>query len=148
MVSLFPGVLARVTAADDTGGKARMHSGRLALTPVVLLLLLGASAALAGVTVQAEAEQFIDSYNIGGLELSKEFCSAASEYYAVDGLDVVGEWIEMEIAVPTTGNYQPRLGYQVEYEDSSAVRVTVLDDVAGRVNRVSDFELLEGWGFG
>ncbi len=125
-----------------------MHRGKRVFGGAVLLLLLGASAALAGVTVQAEGEQFVDSYNIGGLMISKEFCSAASEWYAADGLDVVGEWIEVEIAVPTTGYYAPRIGYQVEYEDTSAVRLTVIDDEATDVNRVSDFDLLEGWGFG
>jgi len=114
---------------------------------VPLLLLLGTTA-FAGVTVQAECEEFVDSYNIGGLEIMKSFCSGASEYYAIDGLDVTGEWIQVDIAVPLTGYYQPLVGYQVEYEDSAAVRLTVLDDGPAEVNRVSDFELLEGWGFG
>jgi len=125
-----------------------MHHVRSTITRAVLLLVLVVPAASAGVTVQAEGEQFVDSYNIGGIEISKAFCSGASEWYAADGLDVTGEWIELDIAVPITGYYQPRLGYQVEYEDSAAVRLTVIDDEVPEYTRVSDFALLEGWGFG
>lgn len=112
------------------------------------LLLLAGTTAFAGVTVQAECEELVDSYNIGGLEITKSYCSGASEYHAIDGLDVTGEWIEVDIAVPLTGYYQPLVGYQVEYADSAAVRLTILDDEAAQVSRVSDFELLQGWGFG
>ena len=125
-----------------------MHHLKWKSTGAALLLLLVASAASAGVTVQAECEQYVDEYNIGGLTIGKAFCSGASEYYAADGIDVTGEWIEVDIAVPLTGYYQPLLGYQVEFEDSAAVRLTVVDDETPEVNRVSDFELLQGWGFG
>ncbi len=121
--------------------------GSARVVPLLLLLSL-APVAWAGVTVQAEGEGYASAYNIGGMEISKVFCSAASEWYAADGLDEIGEWIEIEIAVPLTGYYQPLVGYQVEYQDSSAVRLTVLDDEPSEVNRVSEFELLEGWGFG
>ncbi len=105
-----------------------MHHWRRTLTGAVLLLLLVGSAASAGVTVQAEGEEYVDSYNLGGLEITKSFCSGASEYHAADGLDRTGEWIEVEIAVPLTGYYQPLLGYQTAYEDSASVRLTVLDE--------------------
>jgi hypothetical protein len=125
-----------------------MQHRKWIITGAALMVLLGGTPAHAGVTVQAECEEFVDSYNIGGLEIMKSFCSGASEYHAADGLDVSGEWIEVDIAVPLTGYYQPLLGYQVEYEDSAGVRLTVLDEEASEVNRVSDFQLLEGWGFG
>ena len=125
-----------------------MHHWRRTLTGVVLLLLAVGAPVLAGVTVQAECEDYVDSHNIGGLEIMKSLCSGASEYHATDGLDISGEWIEVDIAVPLTGYYQPLIGYQVDYEDSAAVRLTVQDDEAAEVNRVSDFEFLEGWGLG
>ena len=125
-----------------------MHHWRLQSTGVALLMLLTAAVATAGVTVQAECEQYVDAYNIGGLAIGKAFCSGASDYYAADGIDVAGEWIAVDIAVPLTGYYQPLLGYQVEYEDSAAVRLTVVDEETPEVNRVADFELLQGWGFG
>lgn len=123
-----------------------MRDFRAAITGAVLLLAF--TAATAGVTVQAECEEFTDSYNIGGEAIIKSFCSGASEYYATDGLDISGEWIEVAVAVPITGYYQPRIGYQVAYDDSAAVRLTILDEETPEVNRVSDFQLLEGWGFG
>jgi len=126
----------------------RMHHWRRTLTGAILLLLLVAGPASAGVTVQAECEEYVDSYNLGGEEITKSFCSGASEYHAADGLDITGEWIEVEIAVPLTGYYQPLLGYQTAYEDSSAVRLTIQDDSVPEVNLIADFELLDGWGFG
>lgn len=111
-------------------------------------LLLSTVTGTAGVTVQAEGEAFVDTYDLGGLSFSKSFCSGASEWYAADGLDIPGEWLELEIAVPLTGHYQPLVGYQVDYQDSSAVRVTVMDERVQEVNRVSDFALSEGWGIG
>ncbi len=125
-----------------------MHHWRRTLTGAVLLLLLVGSAASAGVTVQAECEEYVDSYNLGGQEIFKSYCSGASEYHATDGLDISGEWIEVDIAVPLTGYYQPLLGYQTAFEDSASVRLTILDDSVPEVNRISDFELLDGWGFG
>ncbi len=125
-----------------------MYHWRRTLAGAALLLLLVGTAASAGVTVQAECEVYVDSYNIGGQEIMKSFCSGASEYHAADGLDISGEWIEVEIAVPFTGYYQPLLGYQVAWEDSAAVRLTIQDDAVPESNLVSDFELLEGWGFG
>ena len=115
---------------------------------VIASLLLSVVTGTAGVTVQVEGEAYVDTYDLGGLPFSKSFCSAASEWYAADGLDIPSEWLELEIAVPLTGHYQPLVGYQVEYQDSSAVRVTVMDEQSPEVNRVSDFSLSEGWGFG
>ncbi len=148
MICLGSGTLARATGHGSTPMGERMHHWRRTLTGAALLLLLVGTSASAGVTVQAECEDYVDSYNIGGGPIMKSFCSGASEFHAADGLDITGEWIEVEIAVPLTGYYQPLLGYQTAYEDSSGVRLTVVDDEVAEVNRIADFDLLDGWGFG
>ncbi len=114
----------------------------------LLVLAFAAASAPGRTTIQAECEGYVDSYNIGGLRIHKAFCSGASEFYAADGVDVIGEWIEVNIFAPATGYYEPTVGYQIEYEEMAVIRMTVIDEEGGDVNRVSDFSLLEGWGFG
>ncbi len=113
-----------------------------------MTLMIAATSALGGTTIQAECEGYVDSYNIGGLRIHKAFCSEASEYYAADGVDVIGEWIEVSIFAPVTGYYEPTVGYQIEYEETAGIRLTVINEEGGDVNLVSDFTLTEGWGFG
>ena len=114
----------------------------------LLTLAIAAASALGGTTIQAECEAYVDYNNIGGLRIHKVFCSGASEFYAADGVDVIGEWIEVSIFAPATGYYEPTVGYQVEYEETAGIRMTVINEEGGDVNLVSDFTLTEGWGFG
>ena len=113
-----------------------------------LMLALTATGALGGATIQAECEAFVDYHNIGGIRIHSEFCSGASEFYSADGVDVVGEWIEVVIFAPEAGYYEPTVGYQVEYEETAGISMTVIGEDRTGVNRVSHFKLEEGWGFG
>ena len=77
-----------------------------------LTLGLASAMALAGPSVQAECEAFVDNHNIDGLRIQTVFCSGASGYYAAFGIDVIGEWIEVIVDAPVTGYYQPTVAYQ------------------------------------
>ena len=130
--------------------QARRKRARTAVFAIVASLTLGltATGALGEATVQVECEAFVDYHDIGGLRIHKEFCSGASEFYSADGVDVVGEWIEMIIFAPVTGYYEPTVGYQIEYEETAGVRMTVIDEDGEGVNRETIFQMDEGWGFG
>ena len=48
-------------------------------------------------TLRLEAEDYVDSYDVGGGSIYIRLCAAASQGLAVDGLDREGEWIQVAL---------------------------------------------------
>ncbi len=119
------------------------------LAAVVVLLGTAASVqASDGVRVEGELYPVYGSHNIGGNPLTREFCAAASEYYAADGLDVDGEWIKLEVTIPFTGYYELIMDYQSFYGDPVELDVRIEDCPEEGETTTSRFTLSEGYGFG
>ena len=108
---------------------------------MVLKAVLLFVAALALVTMPAaslpiflEAEDYIASYNAGGVSIYVTSCSGASGGLAVEGYDYPGDWIEMRVVLPEGGAYED--WFRSAGEDLAAsdhvvtIRVEGAEDVA------------------
>ena len=73
------------------------------LLAALLLLLSVACAEATYFTVQCE--DYSNSHDIGGTPVSTIFCSAAFKLMAVEGVDLVGEWIEVPFDAPVEAQY-------------------------------------------
>ena len=78
-----------------------MKAGLLVLA---ILVLLAHSAC--AVPVFLEAENYISSYNAGGVSIYVTSCSGASGGLAVEGYDYPGDWIELRVVLPQGGAYE------------------------------------------
>lgn len=102
---------------------------RATVAPFALgLTLLAAATAGGAITVVVEAESYVDSYNTGGASIMSVLCTSASEGYAVDGLDLPGEWIELKATVPDEACYELLLGYQAPWAETIETLVTIYDE--------------------
>lgn len=66
---------------------------------VLLLVLLLVIFATALADLRLEAEIMVDSHDLGGVPIGIVSCSAASGFRAVDGLDVDGEWLQLQFTL-------------------------------------------------
>ncbi len=114
---------------------------------VVALVLTAASVASGGPDVRVECESYTDFYNEGGAEIASVVCSSASDGLAVDGLDIIGEWIEVKATLPTESCYDLTLSYQAPYGETIGMLLTVFDDAHQSVDAESEFSLI-GMGLG
>jgi hypothetical protein len=90
-------------------------------------------------TLRLEAEDYIASHNISGGDIYIRGCSAASEGYAVDGLDREGEWIQLALELPegfcfvdsvrSAGSLGTIRRYAIHFESISPVLLWATDSV-------------------
>jgi len=66
---------------------------------VFLAVLLIATGPALAEDIRLEAENLLDSHNLGGTPIITKSCSAASGGLAMDGLDLDGEWLEFQLTV-------------------------------------------------
>jgi len=87
----------------------RPHTGFPGRTLLLLTLLAFASGAAADNELPLYFEwgpPLHDFLDLGGIEIDPyEVCSNASGGLAVDGFDMIGEWIETLFALPEAGRY-------------------------------------------
>ena len=99
---------------------------------------------------QAELEGFVDSYDDeqGGSLIKTQGCSEASGGMMVKGMDYPGEWIEVPITVPESGNYEVILQYATLAGDSLEARLTFKECGVTLNEPEVDFILDQGRGLG
>ena len=95
---------------------------------------------------EIELEDYTDHLDLGGRSIAVAYCGAASKDYAVEGLDLAGEYVEVPVRVPGTGTYRAHVYYSAGTETSIDVRVTMTN--AGPLPQEADFVLDEGTGIG
>jgi len=121
---------------------------RAAMIPLVLgLAALAALPAIGAIQVLVEAESFVDSHDTGGASIQAVNCTSASDGLAVDGLDLIGEWIEIKATVPDEACYELHLGFQAMYQDPVVAGVTIFDEGHSTVEGVTEFQFI-GAGLG
>lgn len=70
-----------------------------------------------------EAEDYIASYDAGGVSIHVTSCSGASGGLAVEGYDHIGDWIELRVTLPESGAYADMFrsaGDDLVYSDHTA----------------------------
>jgi hypothetical protein len=101
------------------------------------LALLVAAAAQAAVLV--EAENYVASYNTGGIGIQIVACSGASGGYAVEGVDVPGEWIEIPVTVPEIYGYADTLRSAGETGVESDLEMRIVSAFPGGGDVISTY---------
>jgi hypothetical protein len=79
---------------------------------LALIALLAAPGARAQTVVDVEAEDYTSADNIGGYDIQSVICSGASGGMAADGIDIVGEWIQLLVPFPKAGCYRIEVAFQ------------------------------------
>jgi hypothetical protein len=100
---------------------ARLLLARLLVIAGLLLLLASAQAQ----ALVIEAESFVASHNAGGDPIVVVSCSAASGGYAVEGVDSIGDWIELVLNVPVIYGYADSLRSAGYYAYESDIKTTI-----------------------
>jgi hypothetical protein len=106
---------------------------------IFALSLAASAAATARDCVEIEGESFIDSWNQGGLPIRVSTCFNASGGHVADGLDVSGDWVELEVTLPWTRCYGDWIGFQGTLGQTSTVRMTVFESGQHEPLLTSDF---------
>jgi hypothetical protein len=92
-----------------------------------MLSIVASASGLARVSIEVEGESFVANMNQGGLPIRASTCFNASGGYVAEGLDIPGDWIELEITLPWTRCYADWIGCQGRLEQSNTVRLTVFE---------------------
>lgn len=138
------------------------YSVPASLTEGVRLLVRAASQActdktgIATVTIavpaefKVELEDFTDSYDDdnGSSFVNVQGCSQASGNAMVRGLDYPGEWLEVPLSVPASGNYELVLQYATLAGDTLRATVTFDGCGAAFTSTEVDFVMDKGEGLG
>ena len=109
------------------------------------LIILGVGTAQADIRV--EAENFVNHYDAGGLEIVWVSCSAASGGRAVEGFDTIGDWIEIAVNVPQTYIYVDSLRSAGLVGAESNVGLTIFGAEPGGADVTSGYHTI-GLGIG
>ncbi len=90
---------------------------------------------------EEEGEAFLlhDYHNIGGLDLWMVECGSASGNHAMDGMDVAGEWIQLEVTLPVAGCWADSMRFQGIPDDANGVRLIIPGAGPGGSDFVSEF---------
>jgi hypothetical protein len=109
------------------------------LTTIAIAFSLSVVQVASSETLRLEAEDLIDSHNISGGDIYIRGCSAASEGYAVDGLDREGEWIQLALdltegfcfvdSVRSAGSLGTVRTYSIHFEKTSTANLWAADTV-------------------
>jgi hypothetical protein len=76
------------------------------MTPGLLIAIAalgGAGPAAGEIVAESECESYVASGDLGGYMIVSVWCDGASDYYAVDGVDLPNEWIDVPVVVPEDG---------------------------------------------
>jgi hypothetical protein len=116
---------------------------------LLCVLLLLAAAASWSVTLgeewssyDFEGESFVDHNEIGGAAIEAVVCRGASGGTVATGIDVVGEWIELDIDLPEDDRYEPSLRFQGNRDASVSARLTLLAAGPDGEDLVADFRYI------
>ncbi|MCB9513115.1 MAG: hypothetical protein H6694_02235 [Candidatus Latescibacteria bacterium] len=106
---------------------------RLALCLVLAIAALQITpvAAPAEDVILVEGETYVASHDLGGYSIHVTYCSSASGGYAADGLDIPGEWIELDVTLAEAHAYRARLALQGWPDESSTLRLTLTPQAGG-----------------
>jgi hypothetical protein len=119
----------------------------MTLFPLFFLALLCTAPAGAEEAIFVEGEGFKVSQDLGGMPITREYCTSASGHQAADGIDIPGEWIRLPLTITTAGLYDLFVAYQANDGDTVQVRLTIPGSPNEREDIVSDFTL-QGYGIG
>ena len=120
---------------------------RCVLAVVAVLVAAAVPAVSVSQTVTVEAETFTAYENIGGAPIDVVGCSHASGGWAVDGFDIVEEWIRLLVTFPEDGLYTNRLRSAGPAGQTSTVRLTLVTASKDGDIQVSEIETY-GYGIG
>lgn len=109
------------------------------------LIVLGVGTAQADIVV--EAENFVNHYNAGGLDIVWVSCSGASGGRAVEGFDTTGDWIEIAVNVPETYVYVDSLRSAGELDAESDIELKIFGAEPGGTDVTSGYHTI-GLGIG
>ena len=106
---------------------------RLALCLVLAIAALQITpvAAPAEDVILVEGETYVASHDLGGYSIHVTYCSSASGGYAADGLDIPGEWIELDVTLAEAHAYRARLALQGWPDESSTLRLALTPQAGG-----------------
>ncbi len=84
------------------------------ISRVLLMFALAASSATAETDVTVEAETYIGvGWNDnGGAAIQLAYCEQASQEWCAQGIDKHGDWIQLVVDVPETGDYDATIAFQ------------------------------------
>jgi hypothetical protein len=124
--------------------------GRPLSAALIAVVILAASRCPGAEGLRVEAEDFAayGSCDLGGLTIGSDYCSTASGFEVVTGLDLPGEWIRLKVTFPAAGCYRSSVAYQAAYADTVVVRVRVVDGGGAGTPLTAHYTLSDGWGFG
>jgi hypothetical protein len=99
----------------------------------LLLFTLANSTAFAETEVTVEAESYVGvGWNDnGGAGIQLAYCEQASQEWCAQGLDKHGDWIQLEIHVPQTGEYDATIAFQSWLEQEYLLSIWP----AGKISR-------------
>ncbi|MBD3368037.1 MAG: hypothetical protein GF405_07685 [Candidatus Eisenbacteria bacterium] len=117
---------------------------------LVALLGLWVASAAGADDLLVECEEFepYGANDLGGYEIATEYCSGASQFQAVFGLDLPGEWIKLKVTFTQEGCYRSSMGYQSAYGETVDFRVRMIDAPTPGQEIDSPFVFDDGYGFG
>ncbi len=106
------------------------------------------AAAAGDLLIECEDFEAYGANDLGGYGLAIEYCSGASQFQAVFGLDLPGEWIKLKVTFTQSGCYRAEMAYQALYGKTVDFRVRLLDAPAPGEELESAFAFDDGYGFG
>jgi len=118
----------------------RLTALALAAVAAGLLLAVTALPGHARGCIEVEGETFQNFHDIGGMMITAVACGNASGGWVADGLDVAGEWIELVVNLTVTRCFADSIGFQAQLDQTTQVRMTVLDFSADEVILTCDYE--------
>jgi hypothetical protein len=77
-----------------------------------------------------ECETFSNSENLGGDAIVATGCEGAIGGVAVVGVDIAGEWIELDVLVPKNGNYRVSIRTTSPLLQSTKIKGTIVESGA------------------
>ena len=94
------------------------------------------------VYVEFEGESYFAENNTGGVDIMLKPCGGASGGLIVEGIDQVGEWIELLVDLPENTYYEPSIRFQGYAGYTTDVRMTLLGAGPGGEDLSSDFSFV------
>ena len=115
---------------------------------IAALLVAGPVTAADDLFVECEEFEAYGGNDLGGYPLGIEYCSGASQFQAVFGLDLPGEWIRLKVSFTQAGCYRATMGYQAAYQETVTFQVRMIDAPTPGEEIPSTFVFDDGYGFG
>lgn len=123
-------------------------AGILGVAALLILLWTAATSAADDLFIECEEFEAYGANDLGGYPIGIEYCSGASQFQAVFGLDLPGEWIRLKVSFTQAGCYRASMGYQAAYGETVDFRVRMVDAPEPGDETDSPFVFDDGYGFG